>query len=84
MAKLDQRTNHALRVIVMALQSPRTRYGKLDVHRSIKDDLASIARSYPQIPHGGYDTLDQMQMILTCILERKPQSIMDIHRHWKF
>lgn len=80
-AKFTARQHHEIKAIVAALNRPRDHSGRLtylgDTGCRSLSDLTRIAVSYPQIPHGGFDTIDKAVMILQCLLGEKPTSILD-------
>lgn len=72
-----------LRAIVAALQSPRNRFGKLEVDgrvslrvRKAAEDIGYLVR----LPHGGYDTCDHIAMLLQCYVDDNPVSICGLSR----
>jgi len=67
----------AIRAVIGILREPRNRYGKVNHGRQTADKLHDFVETFGKLPHGGYDSLDKAQMILSLMVGDPPQSIMD-------
>lgn len=65
-----------LRAIITALNVPRDRLGRLNGDGASSEPMRLLAVKY-EIPHGGYDQVDQAVMLLQYLVGDEVKSIMN-------
>jgi hypothetical protein len=74
--EMTEESKTLLRAIIKALNVPRDRLGRLQGDLASTGDMNGMAVKY-QIPHGGYDRVDQAVMLLQYLVQDEIKSIMD-------
>lgn len=67
----------ALRAVIQMLRSPRNRFGCIEPTRETIYFLAQFDCTFGNIPHGGSDSPDKAQMILSLMIGDPVMSIVD-------
>jgi hypothetical protein len=69
-----------VRAVIGVLREPRDKFGAIRHSDGSSDVLHDVVDVFGKLPHGGYDSADKAQMILSTMVGDKPESILDLHR----
>lgn len=69
-----------IRACIGVMRQPRNRFGRIETDKHASNDLHLLVYSFGRLPHGGYDTIDKAQMLLSLMIGEEPVSIMDVGR----
>lgn len=66
-----------IRAVVAVMRGQRNRFGRIQPDRDACKRLHEFVYSFGRLPHGGEDSIDKAQMLLSLMIGDQPISVQD-------